>query len=177
MTEQAKPGRPLGVTIAIILSVCLFSLFPIAQLGLVVLVQHQVNSDLGGTGGITMLGVDETMLLVQMFLRVAFLVVAFFAWRGRPPVMRFVFMAFILILTVLTIAANLLPSLTTQTCTQLPCDSSAEYLREIARLTLLPTILVPLYVVWYLNRGPARAFYRGYYLPDPDAQPDSNATS
>jgi len=28
-------------------------------------------------------------------------------------------------------------------------------------------ILVTFYVVWYLNRGPARAFYRGYYLPMP----------
>jgi hypothetical protein len=30
--------------------------------------------------------------------------------------------------------------------------------------------LVTFYVVWYLNRGPARAFYRGYYLPKPVEQ-------
>ena len=29
------------------------------------------------------------------------------------------------------------------------------------------SFLVTFYVVWYLNRGPARAFYRGYYLPVP----------
>jgi hypothetical protein len=26
---------------------------------------------------------------------------------------------------------------------------------------------VMLYTLWYMNRGPARAFYRGYYLPAP----------
>jgi hypothetical protein len=33
--------------------------------------------------------------------------------------------------------------------------------------------LVSFYVVWYLNRGPARAFYRGYYLPDPSGVPQT----
>jgi hypothetical protein len=26
-------------------------------------------------------------------------------------------------------------------------------------------VLVFLYVYWYMNRAPARAYYRGYYLP------------
>jgi hypothetical protein len=29
---------------------------------------------------------------------------------------------------------------------------------------VLLMLLVALYVVWYMNRAPARAFYRGYYL-------------
>ena len=48
-------------------------------------------------------------------------------------------------------------------------DSGASIAQTLLSGRLLFSFLVALYVVWYMNRGPARAFYRGYYLQRPDA--------
>jgi hypothetical protein len=42
--------------------------------------------------------------------------------------------------------------------------------RSLLASRALLTLLVPLYVLWYMNRAPARAFYRGCYLAEPDGQ-------
>lgn len=168
MAERPKPGRPLGVALAIIASVFLFSFLPLTQVFFVLLLRQRVYFAPDGMvgGGTDVLGGSETRLLLQTALGLIYLVIAVFAWRGRPPYMRYVVILFVLGLMALTLVLNILPNLNAGVCTQLPCDSSDVFDQDLSRIQLPFIILVPLYVIWYMNRGPARAFYRGYYLAD-----------
>lgn len=182
-TSSVKPGRPLGVSLAILMSVLLFCILPLTLVGLYLLTNRQVYIDFEtenalGTSGIAagsgILGISINTLAVQTITGLVFMVIAVFAWRGRPPEVRFVFVAAVLVVTGLALVTNILPAINAQ-CSQLPCDSGIEANRAVAAAQFPAFVLVPLYVIWYMNRGPARAFYRGYYLPDPEAaraQPD-----
>lgn len=173
-----KPGRPLGVAIAIFTSVCVFSLLPLAQVAfLIVLSRHSYFDSAGYAGGTDVLGLNHATLIFQAGLGVVYLVIAVFAWRGRPAYIRQITMVYIVLLMAVTIVTNVLPTLTVEPCSSLPCDSSGEVRQQLACAQLPIIVLVPLYVLWYLNRGPARAFYRGYYLPAPDDRPDKDESS
>jgi hypothetical protein len=101
-----------------------------------------------------------------------FLVIALFAWRGRPASIRFVMLGAVLVMTLITLLATI-----SQTTADQGMPEGVSSLDGLAVSILCGqlgmSILVSLYVIWYLNRGPARAFYRGYYLPDPDQARES----
>ncbi len=173
-SSTTRPPRPLGVTLAIFASTVLFSLFPLVQVMLFFNVrQHFIGQSFDSTygdpiiSGTEVLGIPDTLLMFQAFVAIIFLVIAVMAWRGRPPQMRFVLMGAVLFLTVLRFILTISPSIT-------PPDPQAGYSSLDSILALLNStqfvlnLLVMLYVIWYLNRGPARAFYRGYYLPPPE---------
>ncbi|MBL8154645.1 MAG: hypothetical protein JNM70_10725 [Anaerolineae bacterium] len=173
-STDPRPPRPLGVTLAIFASTVLFSLFPLIQVLLLFNVrQHFISQSFDPSygdpiiSGADVLGVPDTLLTFQAFIAVIFLVIAVMAWRGRPPQMRFVLMGAVLFLTVLRFMLTVSPSIT-------PPDPQAGYSSLDSILGLLNStqfvlnLLVMLYVVWYLNRGPARAFYRGSYLTPPE---------
>jgi hypothetical protein len=42
-------------------------------------------------------------------------------------------------------------------------DSAQSLSNTVLTGRIVGSILVALYVIWYANRAPARAFYRGYY--------------
>lgn len=101
----------------------------------------------------------------QVLVSVLFLVVAVLAWRGRPPSMRFVLMAAIVGVTVFNLAPIFLqapPDFARQ-----GIDSSTQMNESIEWVQLASNFLIVLYVLWYINRAPSRAFYRGYYLAEP----------
>lgn len=173
-----KPGRTLGLSLAIIASVILFSILPLMQVGTVLLLrarfeaasltvdeQNQNIAPLAVGGSYT--GVDESALVIQTLLGIVFLVIAFFAWRGKPQWIRFAMLASVVVLTLVTIGFSLIPLVTQPDMSQ-GFDSGTGIRDVLLSGRLLLSILVALYVVWYVNRGPARAYYRGYYLPSPD---------
>jgi hypothetical protein len=112
---------------------------------------------------------SDAALLWQFISGVVFLAIAIFAWRGKPSSMRYVLIAAVLILTTVTIAATLI-SLNSVPDVQSGIDSGGSVQDSLLRARLVVTALVSLYVMWYVNRGPARAFYRGYYLPSPQSE-------
>jgi hypothetical protein len=169
---QERPGRPLGLSLAIIISVMLFSILPIGQIiFFLVLRQRFQNMEFLEGGGA--IGGDmhfsDAALLWQFISGVVFLAIAIFAWRGKPSSMRYVLIAAVLILTTVTIAATLI-SLNSVPDVQSGIDSGGSVQDSLLRARLVVTALVSLYVMWYVNRGPARAFYRGYYLPSPQSE-------
>ncbi len=172
-----KPARTLGVSLAILASVMLFSILPFLQIAMILILNYRFRQvDLavpGNSGGVTALaegsnfiGVADASLVVQAALGVIFLVIAFYAWRGRPAWIRFAMLAAVLVLTAVTIAFSIAPIFSSPDLTQ-GIDSGEALRQTLLSGRLLLSILVALYVVWYMNRGPARAYYRGYYLPDP----------
>ncbi len=177
-TGNNRPVRTFGLSLAILASVMLFSLLPLLQVAMVMLVRARVQSmslDIPGeadavlpmlSGG-SFTGVADANLVAQVVLGVAFLVIAVWAWRGRPGWIRFVMLGAVLILTAITIVLSVTPLLANPDLAA-GIDSGGAIMRVLLSGRLLMSVLVAFYVVWYMNRGPARAFYRGYYLSDPD---------
>jgi hypothetical protein len=85
------------------------------------------------------------------------LLTALLAWRGRPPQSRFVFQALVL-LTCLSLIGETLYRLRESTAA---LDTSLDGPVYAALRCQIPfQILLSLYIIWYCNRAPARAFYR-----------------
>jgi len=169
---QQRPGRPLGLSLAIITSVMLFSLLPIAQVIIFIALRQRFQNleFLEGGGAIGGdLQVSDTALLLQVVGGLIFLVIGIFAWRGKPASSRYFLILGVIILTAITIGVTLI-SLNTPPDIEFGVDSAKSLQDSLLRARLTVTALVALYVVWYVNRGPARAFYRGYYLPEPQSQ-------
>lgn len=178
-SKNVKPGRPLGVTIAILVSVVFYSIIPLLQIGVIFLVEQrfreasQTASPFGGqtvSGGNFRGDIADERIIFQAVVAVIFLVIAYFTWRGRPKTMRILFMIAVLAMTAATLVLSIAPASDGEGMS----GSSLDVVLNVAQYCWLAitTFLIPLYVVWYLNRGPARAFYRGYYLP---IEPESSA--
>jgi len=172
--QGAKPPRTFGLSIAILASVVLFSVLPMLQVLIVNVVQARFNNvDLAmgadGEAGIPLIGgariegVSNAGLTIQIALGIAYLPLAFLAWRGRPRQIRFVIVAMVVGLTILTLlVAILMPRIAPNAVQGI--DSSGDLQRQLLITRTLVSIGIALYVVWYMNRAPARAFYRGSYL-------------
>src|ERR1700755_3343656 len=105
-----RPHRPFGVTLAIIASLLLFTVFPLMEVALLLSVRiHFSNVKLEGDGpqpfamGTNFLGVPDSKIFLQAMIALIFLVIAIFAWRGRPAFMRYVLMIACAGLTLLNI--------------------------------------------------------------------------
>ncbi|MEP7291628.1 MAG: hypothetical protein ABI835_07580 [Chloroflexota bacterium] len=169
-----KPGRTLGLSLAILASVMLFTILPMLQIAMILLVRLRIQSaSLPVPGqadsvtpiavGSSFVGIDDISLIVQTALGIVFLGIAF---RGRPAWIRFVMLASVLVLTLVTIALSLAPLITNPDLSR-GIDSGEAIRSVFLSGRLLLSVLVAFYVVWYVNRGPARAYYRGYYLSVP----------
>ncbi len=179
---NTRPARTFGLSLAILASVMLFSLLPLMQVAMILLMRARVQSmslDVPGeadavapmlSGG-SFTGVADVNLMVQAVLGLVFLVIALFAWRGRPGWIRFVTLGAVLALTLITIGLSV-TSLLANPDLAVGIDSGEAIARVLLSGRLLLSVLLAFYVVWYMNCGPARAFYRGYYLQ----RPDDNAT-
>jgi hypothetical protein len=172
MDRSSRPGRPLGVTLAILASALLFGILPLTQLSIPLIIQARMAQiDLGDgqapvfAGG-NFEGVSDVQSLIQFLLAVIFIGVCISAWIGRPPRIRIIMATGVIVLTVLQFLFVIVPRVATQPDFQQGITSGDGLLRTAAITQFAISMLVALYVVWYLNRAPARAFFRGYYLAD-----------
>jgi hypothetical protein len=172
--ESIKPHRPFGLMIAIGVGVLFYSLIPLFFTGYFLLVEtHLASMESQWTfgeetveeiarGGELTGGVTRFDMLVQTILAFVFLTIAILAWRGKPRIMRHILTWSVVIISAVTLFVAIFPT---------PVGGvSGGSFDGLSRL-LQPSVLVfyvllPLYVVWFLNRASARAFYRGYYLPE-----------
>lgn len=179
-----KPPRTFGLSLAILTSTLLFSILPLLQIIVPLLIQYRISSanvaPQGDEPGVTPFavgsqytGITDFALFAQIGLSVLFLAVAWLAWRGRPAWSRWLMMGAVLGLVALTAAGALLqpaPSLATG-----GIDSGQQLQRSLVWGQVIVAGFVALYVLWYMNRAPARAFYRGYYLRHDEAVAASGA--
>ncbi|PJF36639.1 MAG: hypothetical protein CUN49_04390 [Candidatus Thermofonsia Clade 1 bacterium] len=151
MSQQQRRYRPLGLMIAIAATAVGYGLLPMFPLLLVAwsnLTQRLVGIDfIGGTLGWLAVGLGALTLVASVG-----------AWIGRPRGVRLFLLGMVWLQTFFG-AARWIASL-----------SGAPSLPEVSGtfsnaapwlLCQVPLLtLVPLYVTWYLNRAPARQFYR-----------------
>lgn len=170
--------RPLGLSLAIVLTVLLFSIFPLLQISVNWLIQDRINQlnsaevdfvPNDDESGVTPLAVGGNFnaiapwqLVAQGALSLFFLIVAVFAWRGRPPWIRYLLFGSILLLTAFSGAILLSQMLTPRTLED-GVTSADVFFSQARCVQSFFTIIVPLYAVWYMNRAPARAFYQSQY--------------
>jgi hypothetical protein len=173
LSSAQKPPRTFGLALAIILSIIYFSVLPLIANGYTVLLKRHFENvgescfDMGpDVEPVCISGMEGAEVNYwQVLLAVIFFVVAVFAWRGKPPSIRFIFMFAIIGVTIFNLGLTFsipAPDPATQ-----GFDSSTGMAQVLANAQLFGSFLVVLYVLWYTNRGPARAFYRGYYLQEP----------
>lgn len=168
-----RPLRPLGVSLAVVASTFLFSILPLMQVALLLAIRsHFTSIEFAEnipqpivTGG-DILGISWESVIFQGIVAIIFLVIAIMAWRGKPAFMRLVLVGAVVILTAIKLMTIISQQLATQNLA-FGTSSLDSILSSISTGQFVIEILVMLYVIWYMNRGPARAFYRGYYLPNP----------
>lgn len=166
-----RPHRPFGVSLAIVLTVLLFTVIPLLQIGQLLLIRQHIYESLMedgvqpiGVGG-EIQGVSEITLIVRGLFAAIVFVIAVFAWRGRPSVSRLLLVLVVFVITGLRFIEIVTQSLA-RTDFQTGFTSFDSLIRVLAAGQFFASLAVLVYVTWYMNRGPARAFYRGYYLPD-----------
>lgn len=174
MTENRVPShRPLGVSLAIVLAGSLFGLIPGLNLAMLLFVQARLSNiantevtlpdgsvmTVMSSGGYENL-INPAAFIVQACVCLWVFAVCIMAWRGKPKGIRWVFTATVLILASITAYVTLgalwgRPDLSAGVSSADAVDGF-EWANAI-----FASVLLPLYTVWYMNRAPARAFFRG----------------
>jgi len=184
--QRQRPPRPLGLAMAIIASTLLFALLPFMQLSMAAIVdlrlQQQPLVIPDGQGGTTEMlaagtafsDVEPTQLVIQALLAAGFVGVAVAAWTVRRPIVRRIFTAVVIGYSALTVITAVFPLFVPVDLTQ-GLDSGDAVRRPLIITQTVITLLVLLYVIWYINRAPSRAFYRGCYLAHPPAAEQAEA--
>jgi hypothetical protein len=144
-------GRTPGIILAILLSAMIYGFLPLMTSGFALALWS------GATDRLIGVQVDWARVVLAGIT----LVTCVIAWIGRPSWSRWLLIGVIWIATVIGVA-QLFVGLNAQ-----PSLSEGIVGGSLSGGTLftcqLPLyIFVPLYVTWYLNRAPARAFYNRF---------------
>jgi hypothetical protein len=154
-----RPRRPRGLTIALLACTVLYGLYPLAQ-GLFFIFPAFSRPTYE----------VQPRVALNIVLGLAFLILMIPAWRGRPPRIRLVLTGAVLGLMLLYLGFAV-ADLAAQS--GLALDSTSALDRTTATCSIPFYLLLTTYIVWYLNRYPSRAYYRG--AATPPATEDSHA--
>ena len=145
--------RPLGLTIAVWGTAALFGVVPLLEVYF--LKRLNATADEAFLLG----GVDiSTWNWLEGLFGGVMLIVCALAWLGRPGWIRFVLVGLLLIMTAINIYR--IYEAWTTVVDPIFGGQTQEGLRALLRCQLPGLIVLPPYVIWYINRAPARAFYR-----------------
>lgn len=163
MIPQARIRRPPGVTLALVAVAALYGLRPLLEAAL----YHRLDATAEEAlipGGVEL----SAWTTVEGIFGAVMLALCLLAWLGRPARIRWALIGTMLALT----AVNLIRI--TQAWRVAPDPVFGGQVQSGLRSALLCQlplmVLVPLYVTWYLNRAPARAFFRRDSLRSEQAQ-------
>ncbi|GAB4548218.1 MAG: hypothetical protein OHK0023_10890 [Anaerolineae bacterium] len=149
--SHSRFSRPIGLSLAILGTAVAFGLFPLLPACLLIyttVTGRQIGVELiGGIGW------------VSIAFGVITVIACFMAWRGRPRGVR-LFLLIIIWSQTIFFAARFISGLNTPPDADLVSGVGGNLSFLPLLLCQLPLVMaVPLYVTWYLNRAPARAFY------------------
>lgn len=166
MSGDYRPGRPFGVSVAVIVSVVFFTILPLAELLAVLFISRTVlNEGFSGFAGISIAGLSDPLLIAQAAIALLFLMIAVMTWRGKPASIRIVFWITVLVFSGGLFSIQIITALSSVPDLSSGFDSATQYETPLQFAYLITLALIGLYTTWFMNRWSARAFYRGYYLP------------
>lgn len=150
--DAGRRYRPLGLVLAIFAAFLIYGLGPLIPLFLRLLINLR-----GGTMGLDLNGIVDWEAIA---FAAAIFVLCFLAWLGRPRWSRWGLIVVVWLATVVQFIATL-QSLSPQATNSGVVGGDFQSLtRPLQICELLYLVLIPLYLTWYMNRAPARAFYR-----------------
>ncbi|MBN1680044.1 MAG: hypothetical protein JW966_07105 [Anaerolineae bacterium] len=152
--QLARPARrSLGLMLAIIATGVLFGVWPLLE------VYFLKRVDATAKEAFLMGGVEiDTWFWLQAIYGGAVLIICALAWWGRPPWIRYVLTAALLLPTVVYVLRLIETSSTPED--PIYGGQVQSTVRDVLRTQLPIVVIVPLYTAWYVNRAPARAFFR-----------------
>jgi len=153
--KDARRYRPLGVSIAILATAALYCILPIFPALLLVIVILRRPGDISDLAGQFLGG---PLGWISALLGIITLVVCVFAWLGRPARSRWTLIGLVWLSTALRLIQTA-QALSAYNGIGTVGGNADAITRSIALCQLPMLILVPLYITWYMNRAPARAFY------------------
>jgi glucan phosphoethanolaminetransferase (alkaline phosphatase superfamily) len=172
-----KPGRPFGFSVALAMCVMIFTVFPLAQQSIHYFVANHFNNlnqrladqpaDLGPAPIYYEVQANIEVEGWALVAALLFLAVAAASWVGKPPALRFALLTVVLFYATVNIAAGIANGQAQAAYTPTQGLDSGQATQSINWGWLLVNVGVTAYTVWYLNRAPVRAFFRGYYLKAP----------
>jgi hypothetical protein len=148
-----RARRPLGLTLALLATAVWFGVLPLLELYFMRRIGATAEEALV-PGGIEI----TTWDWLEGACGLTMLLLCVLAWWGRPAWVRFVLQGGVLLLT--TVFLYRIIQAAVNPADPIYGGQVQEALRGALLCQLPAMVLVPLYVVWYLNRAPARAFYR-----------------
>jgi hypothetical protein len=150
-THAAPRFRPLGLLLALLAAMLAYGLFPMLPLGMAVLISlrgHEgINAD-----------IPTAFFKFETFLALLVLVLSVLAWRGRPRWSRWALIATVWVATAYHFYQIFQAFAPPSSIQQIGGDLS-DFARNVLPCEALILIAVPIYITWYMNRAPARAFY------------------
>ena len=150
-TKPERRYRPLGMIIAILATAVIYGLFPLIPVALTLIVRLE---------GHNMSGADLPFNNLDIVSGIAILFICVLAWIGRTPWIRWVLILSVWLATAYQIE-RFLQLMQPQGIGQgLTGGTFAELSQSALPCVTIFLLLVPLYITWYMNRAPARAFYR-----------------
>jgi hypothetical protein len=144
--------RPLGLLIAILATGVIYGLGPLVQ----PLMAFIVNLRGGGQTGVTLL---HTVDWLNAAIGLIVIAVCIMAWRGQPAWSRWVLISIVWIATLAQAINLLFPAVDESTGNAVVGSNLSGVTQPFMLCQLVLYILIPLYITWYLNRAPVRAFY------------------
>src|SRR5690606_10993623 len=162
------PGRTFGLSLAIAASVMLFTLLPLMQVAMVLIVQFRLQNMQpslptpdGAVEPIAMggnyTGLPDFALFLQTLIGLACLIMEIFAWLGRHKSIQKIMIGSVCALTLLSLVVSVHPFLT-QPSLETGFGSGNSLARSLSTSRIVRSRRIPLYTIWYMRRGPARAF-------------------
>ena len=156
-----RPRRPRGLTIALLTCTVLYGLYPLVQ-GLFFILPALSRPTYE----------VQPRVLLDLGLSIVFLILLIPAWLGRPPRIRPILTAAVLLLMAINLGFALADLAAAQAT--LTLDSTSALDRTTTTCSIPFYLLLTGYIVWYLNRYPSRAYYRGEPIaPAADEAPDA----
>jgi hypothetical protein len=152
--NAAKPEpryRPLGMIIAILATAFLYGIIPLVPVGMAGLISLE---------GHNLSGADLPFSGLDIAAGILILVICVMAWIGRPRWIRWVLIICVWLATAYDIE-RFVQALQPGSLNQgLSGGSLTELTQSALPCVIILLLGVPLYITWYMNRAPARAFYR-----------------
>jgi hypothetical protein len=146
--------RPLGLLIAILATGVIYGIGPLIQPLMVFVINLR-----GGKVGDVNIDLLHTMDWLNAAIGLIVIAVCIMAWRGRPAWSRWVLITIVWIATLAQAISLLFPPVDDAAGNAIVGSNLSGVTQPLMACQLILYILIPLYITWYLNRAPARAFY------------------
>ncbi len=167
--HPSRPRRTLGISLALLMTTIFYTVIPLIQVGFTAYIRYRtyrsgvlVGASFDSIGGaLGIISVTNGDLLARAVPALIYLIVAILGLRGKPSIVRHLVVGGAIVLPLwygLLIYLQLLED------RQLGVMSSNTLAVLLQNSYLVMSVLATLYTVWYMNRAPARAFYRGYFI-------------